>query len=169
MRPRCRASSSRWNDSMIEAPTSVSPPPWRRHAVPGLMGALGPLMSRREADGWAYALELGDAHLNQAGIVHGGTLAALLDHALSAIAWDHTGKTPCVTVQLNVSFLGSSRAGQLLIARGQVDRETTSLLFLTGSVYAENTLVGTAQAIMKPLRSRAQDVPEAAPTGGTTS
>jgi uncharacterized protein (TIGR00369 family) len=167
MRRRSLASFFPWNEDMSQAATSASLPPWRRHDVPGLMGALGPLLSRREQDGWTYALEVREAHLNQAGIVHGGTVAALLDHALSTIAWSHVGKVPCVTVQLNVSFSGSSRAGQLLIARGRVDRETGTLLFLTGSVYADDTLVGTAQAVMKPLRGAAPDAPVKAPRSTT--
>ncbi|WP_442594662.1 PaaI family thioesterase [Parapusillimonas sp. JC17] len=126
-------------------------PPWRTHALPGLMGMLGPLMSRREAGGWAYAIRLREEHLNQAGVVHGGTLAALMDHALSAIAWDHAGRTPCVTVQLNVNFLAPSRAGQLLVAQGHVDHEAGSLLFLNGSLRADGVLVGSAQGIMKRL------------------
>lgn len=149
MRRRSRASSSHWNDGM----TDTSDSSWRQHKLPGLMGILGPLLSRRDGEGWAYAIRLRDEHLNPAGAVHGGTLAALMDHALSAIAWSHTDKTPCVTIQLNTSFLGPSRSGQLLVAQGRVDRETGSLLFLSGSVYADDVLVGTAQAIMKCLRA----------------
>ncbi|MBB5216507.1 PaaI family thioesterase [Parapusillimonas granuli] len=139
------------------APEANPPSPWRVHAQSGLMGTLGPLMSRREPGGWAYAIELRDEHLNRAGMVHGGTLAALMDHALSTIAWDRAGRLPCVTVQLNMNFLGPSRAGQLLVARGRVDHESGSLIFLGGSLHADDVLVGSAQAIMKRLKARDPD------------
>lgn len=127
---------------------------WRTHDLPGLMGVLGPLLTRREGDQWVYAIRLRDEHLNPARVVHGGTLTTLMDHVLSTVAWDRTGRTPCVTVQLNVSFLGASRAGQLLMARGTVTHEAGSLIFLDGALHADDVLVGTAQAIMKRLKGR---------------
>ena len=135
-------------------PVTDTVPPWREHLPPGLMTTLGPLLSRREACGWAYALQLDDRHLNQAGIVHGGTLTALLDHALSTLAWEHAGKTACVTVHLSTSFLQAARPGQLLVARGGITQSGGSLLFLDGSLQADDTLVATAQAVMKRLSPR---------------
>ena len=131
--------------------TSSSESPWREHHPPGLMSALGPLLSRREGDAWVYGLQLDSRHLNQAGIVHGGTITALLDHALSTIAWDYSGKVPCVTVQLNTSFLRAAKPGALLEARGVVTHSSGSLLFLDGSLRAHTLSIATAQAVMKRL------------------
>jgi hypothetical protein len=117
--------------SSSETLATVSSDGWRSHTLPGLMGGLGPLLTRREGDGWAYAL-----HLN---------------HALSTIAWQASERTPCVTVQLNISFLGASRPGQLLVARGRVTHQTGSLLFMEGTLHADNAHVASAQAVMKRL------------------
>lgn len=127
---------------------------WKEHQPPGLMSTLGPLLSRREGDGWAYGLRVDSRHLNQAGIVHGGTLTALMDHALSTIAWEHAGKSPCLTVQLSTSFLRAARAGQVLSARGTVTHGSGSMLFLDGSLYADDVLIATGQAVMKRLPPR---------------
>lgn len=124
---------------------------WREHYPSGLMATLGPLLSRREGDGWMYGLQLDERHLNQAGIVHGGTITTLLDHALSTIAWQHAGKTACVTVQLNTSFLRGAQPGQLLTARGTVTHSSGSMLFLDGTLHADEQLIATAQAVMKRL------------------
>lgn len=131
-----------------------TPPAWREHLPPGLLTTLGPLLSRREADTWAYGLRLDSRHLNQAGIVHGGTLTALIDHALSTIAWEHAGKTPCLTVQLSTSFLRAAQTGQTLVARGKVTHGSGSMLFLDGTLHADEQLVATAQAVMKRLSPR---------------
>ena len=112
------------------------------------------MLSRREADGWAYGLRLDERHLNQAGITHGGTLTALIDHALSTIAWSSSDKTPCVTVQLSTSFARSAQAGQTLVARGRVTHSSGSMLFLDGTLHADDVLVATAQAVMKRLPAR---------------
>src|SRR5690606_34026346 len=118
---------------------------------PGLMSTLGPLLSRREDKGWAYALKMDARHLNQAGAVHGGTITALLDHALSTIAWEHSNRTACVTIQLDTSFLSPARITDLLIARGEVTHGAGSIIFLTGTLHSGPVLVATAQAVMKRL------------------
>lgn len=138
----------------LEADGESTAAAWREHRPPGLMSTLGPLLSRRETEGWAYGLRLDSRHLNQAGIVHGGTLTALMDHALSTIAWEHAGKAPCLTVQLNTSFLRAARAGQLMVARGTVTHSSGSMLFLDGSLHADEVLAATAQAVMKRLPPR---------------
>lgn len=131
----------------------IAPPAWRTHHPAGLMTALGPLLSRREGDRWVYGLELDSRHLNQAGIVHGGTVTALMDHALSTIAWQHADKTPCVTVQLNTSFLRAAKAGQILYARGHVTHSSGSMLFLDGTLYVDEQPVATGQAVMKRVKA----------------
>ncbi|MCC2596302.1 PaaI family thioesterase [Pusillimonas sp. MFBS29] len=123
--------------------------PWREHALPGLIGTLGPLLSKRQNDQWLYGLRVRKDHLNQANIVHGGTITALMDHALSIVGWSHAGKIPCVTVQLNVSFLGAAKEGDLLVAGGRVVRATGSLLFTDGSITVNDNVIATAQAILK--------------------
>ncbi len=143
---------NRTHDSPEES--LVAPSPWREHQPSGLMSTLGPFLSRREAGGWAYGLRIDERHLNQAGIVHGGTLTALMDQALSAIAWQEAGKVACVTVQLNMSFLQAAHSEQTLVARGTVTHTAGSMLFMEGSLHADETLVATAQAVMKRLAPR---------------
>jgi len=132
----------------------ATPQPWREHQPPGLMNTLGPLLSRREGDGWAYGLRIDERHLNPAGMVHGGTLTALMDHALSAIAWSGNDKAPCVTVQLNMNFLSAARAGATLVARGRITQQGGSLIFMEGSVHDGGACMATAQAVMKRLADR---------------
>lgn len=125
--------------------------PWREHHLPGLLGVLGPLLSKREGDHWIYGLRIRKDHLNQANIVHGGTVTALMDQALSTVGWSHANKTPCVTVQLNVSFLGSAAEGDLLIASGRIVRATGSLLFADGTITVNDSVIATAQGILKRI------------------
>ena len=125
--------------------------PWREHSLAGLMGTLGPLLTRREGETWAYGLNIDERHLNQAGMVHGGTLTTLMDQALSALAWEKSGKRPCVTVQLNMNFLQPGRVGDTLVARGRVTHQSGSMLFLDGDIQCGDTVLATGQAILKRL------------------
>lgn len=126
-------------------------PGWRSHRLPGLMQTIGPLLTRQDEQGWCYALLLTQAHMNQAGVMHGGVCTALLDQALSTVAWERAGRIACVTVQLDTQFLQPAQCGQLLVARAAIVHEAGSLFFMTGTVDVETGPVATGQAILKRL------------------
>lgn len=142
---------------MAAAPTieSLSADGWRQKSLPGFAGLIGPLWARKEAQGWAYGLLLTGDHLNPAGVVHGGLLTALLDHALSAIAWEALARRACVTVQLDTHFLAPARQAQFLEARGRVLRATSSLVFMQGELSVRGRAVATGAAVLKILESAA--------------
>jgi uncharacterized protein (TIGR00369 family) len=128
---------------------------WKQRSLPGFIGAAGPLWTRREGDGWAYGLLPTAAHLNPADVVHGGALVTLVDHAISTVAWEASGRTACVTLQLDTHFIAAVREGQFIEARARVERRTRSLLFMRGGVTLEGEPVLGAQAIMKVVEPRA--------------
>lgn len=124
---------------------------WHCKTLPGFAGLIGPLWVRKEAQAWAYGLLATADHLNPAGVVHGGLLTALLDHGLSAIAWQALDRRPCVTVQLDTHFLAPARAGQFLEVRGQLLRATSSLVFMRGELSVAGNVVATGAAVLKVL------------------
>ena len=121
---------------------------WTPRTLPGFAGLVGPLWTRREGDGWAYAILVEDRHSNPAGLAHGGLVSTLADHALSVVAWEANARRPCITVALDVRFLAPARPGDLLVARGRVVRQTGSLAFLDGRVSLGDADIATATAIM---------------------
>ena len=125
---------------------------WKKRELEGFFGLVGPMWTRQDDAGWAYAFVAEAKHLNRAGVVHGGMLATLLDHALSAIAWEGAERRPCVTVQLDVQYLAPVRPGQLVEARGRIARRTASLVFLQGNLTVQAEEVATASAILKILK-----------------
>lgn len=133
------------------ADDAAVPPGWRKRTLPGFAGLIGPLWVRKGEDGWAYGLLTTSDHLNPAGVVHGGLLTALLDHGISAIAWEALGRRACVTVQLDTHFLASARAGQFLEVRGRVARATSSLVFMQGELSTDVEVVATAVAVLKQI------------------
>lgn len=134
---------------------------WHRKTLPGFAGLIGPLWVRKEgvfnegvrdeAQAWAYGLLATADHLNPAGLVHGGLLTALLDHGLSAMAWQALDRRACVTVQLDTHFLAPARAGQFLEVRGQLLRATSSLVFMRGELSVAGNIVATGAAVLKVL------------------
>ncbi len=76
-------------------------------------------------------------------------LTTLLDHTLSVIAWEANERKPCITVALDVHFLAAARAGDLVVARGRIVRQTASLVFTQGTLRVGPQDIATASAILK--------------------
>ena len=142
-------------NNTIDIPTRLREGGWKPLKGAGRFMALaGPLWAARDGDGWAYGVVSTDEHLNPAGVVHGGLLATLIDHALSTLAWEAAGRAPCVTVQLDTHFLASVPPGVLIEARGRAVRRTSSLLFMHGALSVAGSDVLAAQAVMKLQAAR---------------
>ena len=124
---------------------------WRERTAGGFLGLTGPLWTRREGNGWAYAFRAEARHTNPAGIVHGGMLATLVDHAIATVAWDSVGRKPCVTVTLDTQFIAAVRPGDIVEARAEVTGRTTSMVFVRGVVSVAGATVATANAVLKLL------------------
>jgi len=125
---------------------------WKQRELPGFIGTAGPLWTRREEAGWAYGFLAGPEHLNPAGLVHGGALVTLVDHAVSTVAWEACGRAPCVTLQLDTHFIGAARESQFIEARAEVTRRAGSTLFMRGLLQVAGETVLSAQAIMKKVQ-----------------
>ena len=122
---------------------------WKQRNAVGLMERIGPLWARREGDGWAYGLIADDGHINNAGIVHGGVMTTLADHALSILAWEAVGRQPCVTLQLDTYFMAASKPGDFIEVRGQISHQTRSTLFLDGILSVGEEPVARASGIWR--------------------
>jgi uncharacterized protein (TIGR00369 family) len=93
--------------------------------------------------------------LNRSGVVHGGTLCALLDAATGysgLYSSDPETKRHAVTLSLTTSFL-SNGVGNILTAIGTVERRGKLIFFSRGEVWLDgDRLVATGVATMKYLR-----------------
>lgn len=124
---------------------------WKSRELPGFIGLVGPLWTRREDDTWAYGLRMEAKHLNPAQRVHGGALMTLMDHAISSVAWESIGRKPCVTIQMDAQFQGAALQGQFVEVRVWVTNQTGSLLFARAEMVAGEQLIMSAQALLKKL------------------
>ena len=122
---------------------------WKQRALGGFIDAAGPLWTRKEDGSFGYGVLVEARHLNPGGIVHGGMLGTLMDHAISTVAWEASGRQRCVTLQLDTQFLAPARTGDFVEARGKVVHRTNSTLFMQGLLTVNGEPVASAQAIMK--------------------
>lgn len=129
-------------------------PVWREIKAPGLMEAIGPLLAARSEAGWLYGLRTDPRHVNPRGVIHGGTLTALADHAMSLAAWEAAGRQPVVTVHMDAKFITAAKAGDFLEASASVLEMKGTLIFMEAMVACEGRAVMKASALMKILKPR---------------
>jgi len=82
------------------------------------------VVDRTADDGTAHlALEATEEHLNEAGTVHGGVLATLVDTAMGQAVRSRTGDSDVpATSQLTVTYLRPGKPGRLT-ATGRVSKQ----------------------------------------------
>lgn len=140
-------------------PETLAAAGWKVLDMPGHMGAMGSIWLFPREDGlWLYGLLIEAKHLNPAGIVHGGVLLTLADHAMSSVAWLHKQRQPCVTLQLDSQFIAPAKAGDLVVCDARISHSTRSMVFMRVELSVQQQLVLTGQGIMKLLTQRTEKV-----------
>ncbi|MBV8976777.1 MAG: PaaI family thioesterase [Alphaproteobacteria bacterium] len=112
---------------------------------------VGPALAKGEKAARAYALRARDEHCNMRGIVHGGMLMTLADMMLGQALWDATDSAACVTMNMQVQFLKSARAGDVIEVAPRIVRRTRSLVFMAGDFTVGGQTVMTVQSVWKLL------------------
>ena len=90
-------------------------------------------------------------HLNAAEITHGGYLSALIDAGAGTAAYRASGNTPCVTISLDLKFIGATRKGDEIIGFVKIQKKTRTLIFLICHLECNNKIVASASGIWKIL------------------
>ena len=91
-------------------------------------------------------------HLNAAGITHGGYLSALIDAGAGTAAHRATGNAPCVTISLDLKFIGASKIGDEVIGIAKILKKTNTLVFLICELKCNNKIITSASGVWKILK-----------------
>lgn len=115
-----------------------------------------PLFSRVREGGVDLLFEVGQAHCNSRGLLHGGVLATLCDNAMGlslGLSLGHDGPQ-VVTVTLSVDYTGSARVGDTVLIASRVIRAGGTLGFCDALVSAGEAVIARANATFRlPSRS----------------
>jgi uncharacterized protein (TIGR00369 family) len=89
-------------------------------------------------------------NLNSAGISHGGYIAAILDNGMGSAAHKviNDGKK-CVTISLDIKFIGSSKENDILIGKVNITKKTKTLVFVKAELFQAENIIATASGIWK--------------------
>lgn len=89
-------------------------------------------------------------NLNSAGISHGGYIAAILDNGMGSAAHKiiDDGKR-CVTISLDIKFIGGSKENDILIGKVITIKRTKTLVFVKADLFQAENIIATASGIWK--------------------
>ena len=87
------------------------------------------------------------SHANSMGRVHGGLLLALADTALGNFVKSLVSEHAlALTVDLNVSFMTGALLGQWIEVRPSLERNGRSMVFVSGTIHADETMIARVSA-----------------------
>ena len=122
---------------------------------PGFMKHNGGVMFRNISESeYEFRSVINENHLNAAGITHGGYLSALIDSGAGTAAHRAADNMPCVTISLDLKFIGSSKIGDEIIGYTKILKKTNTLVFLFCELKCNNKIITSASGVWKILKIR---------------
>jgi acyl-coenzyme A thioesterase PaaI-like protein len=126
---------------------------------PGFMKHNGGVFFRTKSDTeYEFKTTISENHLNAAGITHGGYLSALIDAGAGTAAHRASGNAPCVTISLDLKFIGTSKMGDEVIGFTRILKKTNTLIFLFCELKCNGKIITSASGIWKILKIKPSDL-----------
>ena len=126
---------------------------------PGFMKHNGGVLFRTVSDKkYEFKTKINENHLNAAGITHGGYLSALIDAGAGTAAHRASGNAPCVTISLDLKFIGASKVGDEVTGFTRILKKTSSLIFLFCELKCNDKIITSASGIWKILKIKPSDL-----------
>ena len=120
---------------------------------PGFMKHNGGVLFRNiSKDEYEFKSIINKNHLNAASITHGGYLSALIDAGAGTAAHRSAENAPCVTISLDLKFIGASKINDEIIGRVKILKKTKTLVFLYCELKCNNKIITSASGIWKILK-----------------
>ena len=119
----------------------------------GFMKHNGGVMFRNISESeFEFKSTINKNHLNAAGITHGGYLAALVDAGAGTAAHRSAENAPCVTISLDLKFIGASKVGDEIFGYVKIQKKTRTLIFLFCELRCNNKIITSASGVWKILK-----------------
>ena len=114
----------------------------------------GVLFSNVTDTKYEFKSKINENHLNAAGITHGGSLSALVDAGAGTAAHRCAENAPCVTISLELKFIGSSKIGDEITGNVKILKKTKTLVFLFCELKCNDKIITSASGVWKILAKR---------------
>ena len=119
----------------------------------GFMKHNGGVMFRNISENeYEFKSIINENHLNAAGITHGGYLAALIDAGAGTAAHRSAQNAPCVTISLDLKYIGASKIDDEIIGHVKILKKTKTLVFLFCELKCNGKIITSASGVWKILK-----------------
>ena len=126
---------------------------------PGFMKHNGGVMFKNISDTeFEFKSTINENHLNAAGITHGGYLAALIDAGAGTAAHRSAENAPCVTISLDLKFIGASKNGDEILGKVKILKKTKTLIFLFCELTCGGKIITSASGVWKMLKIKPSEL-----------
>ena len=107
---------------------------------------------------YEFKSTINENHLNAAGITHGGYLSALIDAGAGTAAHRSADNAPCVTISLDLKFIGASKKDDEIIGHVKILKKTKTLVFLFCELKCNNKTITSASGVWKILKTKPSEL-----------
>ena len=118
----------------------------------GFMKHNGGLLFREISENeYEFKTTIKENNLNTAGITHGGYIASIIDSGAGTGAYRAANKSMCVTISLDIKFIGATKLGDEIIGFVKILKRTKSMVFLICHLKNSKKIIASASGIWKIL------------------
>jgi acyl-coenzyme A thioesterase PaaI-like protein len=126
---------------------------------PGFMKHNGGVLFRSISETeYEFKTTIIENHLNAAGITHGGYLSALIDAGVGTAAHRAADNAPCVTISLDLKFIGTSKVGDEITGLTRILKKTNTLIFLFCELRCNDKIITSASGVWKILKIKPSEL-----------
>ena len=119
---------------------------------PGFMKHNGGLLFREISENeYEFKTIIEENNLNTAGITHGGYIASIIDSGAGSAAHRAAKNSICVTISLDIKFIGATKLGDEIIGFVKILKRTKSMVFLICHLKNNEKIIASASGIWKIL------------------
>ena len=119
---------------------------------PGFMKHNGGLLFREISENeYEFKTTIEKNNLNTAGITHGGYIASIIDSGAGTAAYRTSKNGMCVTISLDIKFIGASKLGDEIVGFVKILKQTKSMIFLICHLKNKEKIIASASGIWKIL------------------
>ena len=130
---------------------------------PGFMKHNGGILFRKISDTeFEFKTTIDENKLNSAGITHGGYICSIIDAGAGTAAHRASNNSPCVTISLDVKFIGATKIGDKIKGFTKIQKITKSMVFLICYLESNSKLIASASGVWKKLNKK---IPSYGPGG----
>ena len=108
-------------------------------------------LKRVNSSNYEFNVEVKEYHLNSGKFAHGGFLATIADTGMGTAAHQIAENKRCVTINLDIKYIGPAKEGDLLLGKVKILKKTKALVFINCEILNQEDLITTASGTWKIL------------------